>query len=57
MKTALMQFADNAGPDQGLLCPFVGSMDAVVYVDEQILSGSDCTDTRADLDLRSSHMA
>ena len=52
-----MQFADNAGPDkayQGLHCPLTESMDIVVYmyVDEQRMSISDCTDANAHLDLR-----
>ena len=50
-KRALIQFVDNAGPDQpahqadlGLHCPLTESMDTVVYVDEQRMSRSDCTD-------------
>ena len=38
-----MQFADNAGPDQGLLCPLIELMGIVVYVNEQRISRSDCT--------------
>ena len=39
-----MQFADSAGPDQGLRCPLTELMDTVVYVDEQGMLRSDCMD-------------
>ena len=62
-----MLFADNAGPDQpahlltqadlGLRCPLTESMDTVVYVDEQRMIRSDCTDAHADLDLRCPQIA
>ena len=53
-----MLFADNAGPDQpahtdlGLRCPLTESMATVVYVDEQKMPRSDCTDAHSHLDLR-----
>ena len=42
-KMALMQFADNAGPDQPdqVQCPLAESMDNVVYVDGQKMFRSD----------------
>ena len=46
-----MQFADNAGPDQGLRCPLTESMDTAAYVDKHRMLGSDCTVAHADLDL------
>ena len=57
-----MQFADIAGPDQpsqirradqGLRCPFTELIDTVVYiyVNEQRMSGQDCMDAHAHLDL------
>ena len=55
-KRALMQFEDNAGPDQGLRRPLTESVDTVVHVDEQRLLRSDCTDVHADLDLRCPQM-
>ena len=64
-KMALLQFADNAGPDQlhiciadqGLHCPHTESMDTVVYVEEERMSRSDCTDVHAHLDLPCLYMA
>ena len=53
-KRALMQFVDNAGPDQvdqGLHCPLTQSMDGVVYVNEQRMLRSDCMDAHVGLDL------
>ena len=47
----LIQFADNAQADLSLRCPLTESMNAVVYVDEQRILRSDCTDAYADLDL------
>ena len=55
-----MQFADNAGPDQPSFMQadkdhcwaLTESKDAVVYVDQQRMSRSDCTDVHTDLDLR-----
>ena len=35
-KRALIRFADNAGPDQGLRCPLTESIDTVVHIDEQM---------------------
>ena len=46
-----MQFADSAGPDQGLQCLLTESMATIVYVYEQRLLRSDCMDAHADLDL------
>ena len=40
----------------GLRCPLIESMNTVVYVDEQRMSGSDCTDAHAHLALRCSHV-
>ena len=46
-----MQLAGNAGPDQPVhMCRLTESMDAKVYVDEQRLRRSDCSDEYADLD-------
>ena len=45
-----------AQADQDLHCPLTKSMDSVVYVDEQRMIRSDCTDTHADLDYRCLHM-
>ena len=56
-KRTLIYFADNVGPDQDRHCPLIESIDTDVYVDEQRMSRSDCTDEPADLDLRCSHMA
>ena len=64
-KRALMQFAGNAGPDQhsnaqadqDLRCPFTVSIDNVVYVNEQRMTRSDCTDAHAHLDRHCSLMA
>ena len=56
-----MQFADNVGPGQpaylGLCCPLTESMDTVIYVYEQRMSRSDCTDVHAHLDFHCSHVA
>ena len=53
---ALLQFADNTGPDQPahkcLHCQHTELVDTVVYVDRQRLLRSDCIDAHADLDLR-----
>ena len=54
---ALMQYADNAQADQGLLCPLTESIDTVGYVDEQRMSRLDCTNAYHHLDFRCSHMA
>ena len=59
-KRTLMQFTDNAGPDQpahtqadlGLRFPDWRIKDTIVYVDEQRMLRSDCTDAHAHLDLR-----
>ena len=56
-KRALMQFVGNTAPDQCLRCPLTQSLDTVVYVDEQRMTRSDCTDGQAHLDLRFWHMA
>ena len=42
--------------NQGLHCPLSESMDIVVYVDEQRMSRSNCTDAHAHTDLRCWHM-
>ena len=60
-KRAVMQFPDNAGPDQpahdlGLRCPLKESMDIVVCVDKQRMPRSDRTVAHADLDRCCSHM-
>ena len=64
-KRALMQFAVSEGPDQPAhLCrlirafvPLTESINIVVYVDEQRMLGSHCTDVHAEfLDLRCSQM-
>ena len=46
-----MQFADNARPDHGLHCPLTMTIYVAVYIDEQRMLKSDCTDAPADLDL------
>ena len=46
-----MQFVDNLGPDQGLRCPLIEVMYAVVYVKKQRMSRSDWTDAHAHFDL------
>ena len=54
-----MQFADNSSPDQpemGLRCPLTESLDTVVNIDEHRILRLDCTDARANLDFRCSHM-
>ena len=45
-----------AQADLGLRCPLKESMDAVVCVEEQRTSSSDCTDAHAHLDFCSTHM-
>ena len=50
-----MQFADNAGPDQGLRYPLTESI--VVYVDEQKMPRTDCNVMQAYLDLRCPQIA
>ena len=54
-KKELMQFADNAGPDQGLRYPLTESI--VVYVDEQKMPRTDCNVMQAYLDLRCPRIA
>ena len=46
-----------AQADVDLRCPLTESADTVVYIEEQRMSGSDCTDAHARLDLCCSHMA
>ena len=54
-----MQFAGNTDPDQPVHlqadqdfhCLFTDSMDIVVYVEDQRMSRSDCTDVHIHLDL------
>ena len=46
----------NAQADQDLSCPLAELMNIVVYVDEQRMSRSDCTDGHDHLDIRCSHM-
>ena len=53
---ALMQFADNAGPDQPahvhrLIWALIVWVDTVVNVDEQKIPRLDCTDAHGDLHL------
>ena len=66
MKRALMQFCGqrrprsacaNAQAELGLHCPLTELMNTVVYVDEQRMLRSDCTDAHVDLDLRCSQIA
>ena len=58
MRMKMSLFSDNAGPDQpALRCPLPESMDTVVYIDGQRMSGSDCTNAYAHLDLRCSPMS
>ena len=58
-----MIFADNACPaqnaqaDLGFRCLLTESMDTVVYVDEQRMSRSDCTDAHAHPVFPCSHVA
>ena len=58
-KRILLQFADNAGPDQGLRCMLTELMDTVVYeyVDKQRMLISNCTDAHAVLHLRCPEIA
>ena len=59
-----MQFADKAGPDQPAhLCSLIeayvaslkkSSLESAVFVYENRMFRSDCTDTHSQLDLRSS---
>ena len=55
-KGALIKFADIARPDQpadqDLCSRLTKSVDTVVYVDEQRMLRSNCTDVHAYLDLR-----
>ena len=46
-----------AQADLGLRCPLIKSVDTVVYIYEQMMLRSDCTDAHAELDSRMSHMA
>ena len=59
-KWTVMQFAGQHRPwsacafvqaDQGLRCPLTEPIVIAVYVDEQKMPASDCTDAHADLDL------
>ena len=54
-----MHLTNNAfvQADLGVRCPLTESVDTVVYVNEQRISRSDCTDAHADLDRCSSHIA
>ena len=45
-----------AQTDQGLRCPLTESMDTV-YVDEQRMCRSDCSDAHAHLDIRCLHLS
>ena len=47
-KRTLMQFTDNAG----LRCSIEELKDTIVFVDEQGMLRSDCTEAHAHLDLR-----
>ena len=49
-----MQFAQA---ELGLHCPLSASMDTVVYVEQQRMRRSDCTDPHADLGLQCSRMS
>ena len=58
-KRTRMQFADNASPDHpvqshrliGVFVARFQTVDTVAYVDQQIMSRSDCTDAHAYLDI------
>ena len=51
-----MQIAENEGSDLGLCCPFTELIDTEVYVDEQRVPKSNCTDAYVEVVLCCSYL-